>query len=105
MGAVVTYPYPSFGSMEQQLWSCSALCHAALKLWSVRHHKHSARVLGSRGLSAAATCGCPSLVGAGSSFSPLCLSHQCHELAVVSLKLSVFTGMEESLLIWWHWRG
>lgn len=65
LGAVVVYPSPSFGSVEQQLWSCSSLCQAALKRWSVRleHHKHSAGVLGSRVLSpAAGTRGCPSVV-------------------------------------------
>lgn len=65
LGAVVVYPSPSFGSVEQRLWSCSALCHASLKCWSVwlEHQKHTARVLGSRVLGpAAGTCGCPSLV-------------------------------------------
>lgn len=67
LGAAVVHPSPSFGSGEQWLWSCSTLCHASLKLWSVQleHHKHTARVLGSRVLSsvaAAATRGCLSLV-------------------------------------------
>lgn len=65
LGFVVVYPSPSFGSVEQQLWSCCSLCQAALKRWSVwlERHKHSARVLGSRVLSpAAGTRGCPSLV-------------------------------------------
>lgn len=35
LGFVVIYPSPSFGSVEQQLWSCSSLCQAALKHWSV----------------------------------------------------------------------
>lgn len=100
LGAAVVYPPPSFGSVEQWLWSCSALCHASLECWSVRleHHKHTARVLGSRVLDpAVSTCACLSLVWAGGACSPLCLSHQkvpecCHELAVASLKLSVFLG-------------
>lgn len=40
LGAVVIYPSPSFGSVEQQLWSCSSLCQAALKRWSTTNTLH-----------------------------------------------------------------
>lgn len=40
LGAVVVYPSPSFGSVEQQLWSCSSLCQAALKRWSTTNTLH-----------------------------------------------------------------
>lgn len=90
-------PRPSFGSVEQRLWSCSTLCHTSLKRRSVwlEHHKQSACVLGSRGLS---PCCCRhswlSLSGLSwELFLPIVsLPPKYLELAVVSLKLSVLLG-------------
>lgn len=45
---MVVYPSQSFGSVEQLLLSCTALCHAFLKWQSVwpERHGHTTRVLG-----------------------------------------------------------